>query len=38
MGPMILPDGTTLDVFGEGGGGAHGGRLWLPFTGRHPWP
>jgi len=36
MGSMILPDGTTLDVFGEGGGEAMANVYGLPFLGRIP--
>ena len=36
MGPMILPDGSTLDVFGEGGGEAMADVYGLPFIGRIP--
>ena len=36
MGSMTLPDGTTLDVFGEGGGEAMANAYGLPFIGRIP--
>ena len=36
MGPMILPDGSKLDVFGEGGGEAMANVYGLPFIGRIP--
>lgn len=36
MGSMTLPDGTTLDVFGEGGGEAMANAYGLPFLGRVP--
>jgi ATP-binding protein involved in chromosome partitioning len=34
MGPMTLPDGSTLDIFGEGGGEQMAGAYSLPFLGR----
>jgi len=34
MGPMILPDGSTLDIFGEGGGEQMAETYNLPFLGR----
>lgn len=34
MGPMILPDGSTLDIFGEGGGEQMAAAYGLPFLGR----
>jgi ATP-binding protein involved in chromosome partitioning len=34
MGPMILPDGTTLNIFGEGGGEQMAAAYGLPFLGR----
>ena len=34
MGPMILPDGSTLDIFGEGGGEQMATAYGLPFLGR----
>lgn len=36
MGSMTLPDGSTLDVFGEGGGEAMANAYGLPFLGRLP--
>ena len=36
MGAMELPDGTMLDVFGEGGGEAMANAYGLPFIGRIP--
>ena len=36
MGSMTLPDGTILDVFGEGGGEAMANAYGLPFIGRIP--
>lgn len=36
MGSMQLPDGTTLDVFGEGGGESMANAYGLPFIGRIP--
>lgn len=36
MSAMILPDGSTLDVFGEGGGEAMANAYGLPFIGRIP--
>lgn len=36
MGSMQLPDGTTLDVFGEGGGETMANVYGLPFIGRIP--
>jgi len=36
MGSMVLPDGTTLDVFGEGGGEAMANAYGLAFLGRIP--
>lgn len=36
MGSMVLPDGTTLDVFGEGGGESMANAYGLPFIGRIP--
>jgi ATP-binding protein involved in chromosome partitioning len=36
MGSMILPDGSTLDVFGEGGGEAMANAYGLAFLGRLP--
>jgi len=36
MGSMILPDGTKLDIFGEGGGEAMANVYGLPFIGRIP--
>ena len=33
---MILPDGSKLDVFGEGGGEAMANVYGLPFIGRIP--
>ncbi len=34
MGPMTLPDGTILDIFGEGGGEKMAAAYGLPFLGR----
>lgn len=36
MGPMELPDGKTLDIFGEGGGEKMALAYGLPFLGRIP--
>jgi ATPases involved in chromosome partitioning len=36
MGSMLLPDGTSLDVFGEGGGEAMANAYGLTFLGRIP--
>jgi ATP-binding protein involved in chromosome partitioning len=36
MGPMVMPDGTTVDVFGQGGGEAMADVYGLPFIGRIP--
>ena len=36
MGSMTLPDGTILDVFGEGGGETMANAYGLPFIGRIP--
>ena len=36
MASMTLPDGTTLDIFGEGGGEALANTYGLPFLGRLP--
>lgn len=34
MGPMILPDGSTVEIFGQGGGEAMANAYGLPFLGR----
>jgi len=34
MGPMTLPDGSTLDIFGEGGGEQMAGAYGINFLGR----
>lgn len=36
MGPMELPDGTMMDIFGEGGGEKMAAAYSLPFLGRIP--
>ena len=36
MGAMQLPDGTLLNVFGEGGGEAMAKSYGLPFLGQDP--